>query len=59
MLKLLAAIVMQGPSVAKELLSTFDFSHKTFGTLVNRRDKKVVYCYLVTRLNFMKFLACL
>ena len=42
MLKLLTAIVMQGSPVAKEMLTTFDFSHKTFSMLVNRRDKKVV-----------------
>jgi hypothetical protein len=43
-LRLLTAIVMHGPALARELLIAFDFSHKTFGTLVNRRDKKV-RCY--------------
>ena len=40
-LRLLTAIVMHGPALARELLTAFDFSHKTFGALVNRRDKKV------------------
>ena len=41
-LRLLTAIVMHGPALARELLTSFDFSHKTFGALVNRRDKKVL-----------------
>lgn len=40
-LKLLTAIVMHGSAFSRELLATFDFSHKTFAALVNRRDKKV------------------
>ena len=42
-LKLLTAIVMHGPTLAGELLAAFDFSHKKFGILANRRDKKVQY----------------
>ena len=44
-LKLLTAIVMHGPALAREMLTAFDFSHKTFGALVNRRDKKVLKKY--------------
>lgn len=42
MLKLLTAFVMHGPALTRELLTTFDFSHKTFGALVNQREKKVL-----------------
>jgi hypothetical protein len=41
-LKLLTAIVMHGPVLAREMLTAFDFSHKMFGALVNRRDTKVL-----------------
>ena len=42
-LKLLTAIVMHGPALAREMLTAFDFSNKRFGALANRRDKKVQY----------------
>ena len=51
-LRLLTAIVMHGPALARELLIAFDFSHKTFGALVNRRDKKDV---VDVRTCFIKF----
>ncbi|XP_028415489.1 nucleolar pre-ribosomal-associated protein 1-like [Dendronephthya gigantea] len=56
MLRLLTAFVMHGQAITRELLTTFDFSHKTFGTLVNRRDKKSI---ADVRTCFIKFVLSL
>lgn len=41
-LRLLTAIVMHGPVLAREILSAIELSHKTFVSLARRCNKKVI-----------------
>ena len=40
-LRLLTAMVTQGTSAAREVQRSFDFTLKSIGSLLNKRDKKV------------------
>ena len=40
-LRLLTAMVTQGMSAAREVQRSFDFTLKSIGSLLNKRDKKV------------------